>query len=446
MQDQHLDLLGSFISPTYLAQGRGSRNHLSRLITELLTQRRLPDNGWSPESIELFIREVAMWDSNNFPEKAAVGEREGRCFSSVVSRRHWGLIHGIGRSGDVNAEQPKAAGSSFLLKLTRWLVRDFMKSVCGIVNIPKDVVVLPVATGMGLMLGMIAVTQLHRDSTRRNVIWSRIDQKTCIKSMTSDPNLQVHIIEQVACGDGLVTNVDGIRHLISQLGPSTIHSIVLTTSTFAPRSPDDVPSVATMCKEQDIPLIVNNAYGLQCSKCCHLINQALRVGRVDLVVQSTDKNFGVPVGGSVLFGPLAERANRLYPGRASMSPILDLLITLLELGSKGFTALIKERKENFAYLASELATVERLRVLSIPKNQISLAIVSDREPTIDDQLGADLFLRNVSGGRVFVRSDKPKSFDENIPPLVNFGCHSTNPVADQYLNAACAIGTTKSKI
>lgn len=39
-----------------------------------------------------------------------VGEREGRVVCPLVARRHYLLAHGIGRSGDIAAEQPKAAG------------------------------------------------------------------------------------------------------------------------------------------------------------------------------------------------------------------------------------------------------------------------------------------------------------------------------------------------
>ncbi len=52
-------------------------------------------------------------DSNNFLDNVGVGEREGRVACPLVARRHWGLAHGVGRSGDVAAEQPKVgAGSS----------------------------------------------------------------------------------------------------------------------------------------------------------------------------------------------------------------------------------------------------------------------------------------------------------------------------------------------
>ena len=46
-------------------------------------------------------------DSNNFVDNVGVGEREARVACPLVARRHYGLAHGIGRSGDVAAEQPK---------------------------------------------------------------------------------------------------------------------------------------------------------------------------------------------------------------------------------------------------------------------------------------------------------------------------------------------------
>jgi len=453
MNEESFKAASEFVSSTYLAQAQASRNSVSNRIQNLITQRRIPDEGWSAEAIELFIREVSLWDSNNFPSKAAIGEREGRCISPIVSNRHWGLIHGIGRSGDVSAEQPKAAGSSFLLSLTRSLVRDVIKNICGIPNLPKELVVLPIATGMGIMMGMTAVSQIHvsggdRTMKRRNVIWSRIDQKSCIKAMTSNPYLQVHVVEQIRHADGpLVTDVTRISELISQLGTDTIHSVVVTTSTFSPRSPDDIPAVSKICKNLEIPLIVNNAYGLQCSKCCHLISESLRTGRIDLVVQSTDKNFLVPVGGSILFGPLADRVNTIYPGRASISPILDLLITLLQVGRNGLTELLQKRRENFDYLKQQLEVKlpkSKAQLLVNNNNNISLAI--QLHGIVTEQLGSELFLRNVSGARVFIRHDTSKQMDPNIASLKNFGAHTSEPFVDKYLNAACAIGTTRDEI
>ena len=56
-----------------------------------------------------------------------VGEREGRVVSELVKSRNYHLAHGIGRSGELNAEQPKAAGSSLILKLCLYLVLDALK-------------------------------------------------------------------------------------------------------------------------------------------------------------------------------------------------------------------------------------------------------------------------------------------------------------------------------
>ena len=67
-----------------------------------------------------------------------------------------------------------------------------------------------------------------------------------------------------------------------------------------------------------------------------------------MYVQSLDKNFLVPVGGSVVAGfskEIISAVSRSYPGRGSSSPVLDLFITLLSMGREGFFQLISQRKE-----------------------------------------------------------------------------------------------------
>ena len=77
--------------------------------------------------------------------------------------------------------------------------------------------------------------------------------------------------------------------------------------------------------------MVNNAYGTQSTKCMHLIEQAARVGRMDAFVQSLDKNYMVPVGGSLLASydaELLKKVSKLYPGKYSfveLSPLLRRL-------------------------------------------------------------------------------------------------------------------------
>ena len=89
----------------------------------------------------------------NFPfaENVGVGEREARVASELVAQRHFRSVpslshphspcmfafpvicfvhrlgHGIGRSGDITAVQPKAAGSSLLAKLTNSMVLDLLR-------------------------------------------------------------------------------------------------------------------------------------------------------------------------------------------------------------------------------------------------------------------------------------------------------------------------------
>merc|ERR1719204_2476276 len=108
-----------------------------------------------------------------------------------------------------------------------------------------------------------------------------------------------------------------------------------TASCFAPRAPDKIVEVAKICLEKNVAHLCNNAYGVQCPKTLKLIQKCSQVGRLDAFVQSTDKNFMVPVGGSIVASfssKFVDRLAQLYPGRAGISPILDLFITLISMG------------------------------------------------------------------------------------------------------------------
>ena len=51
----------------------------------------------------------------------------------------------------------------------------------------------------------------------------------------------------------------------------------------------------------------------------------------------------VPVGGSIIFSGNPDFIRKIgnnYPGRASAAPIVDLLITLLQMGKKGLKELL----------------------------------------------------------------------------------------------------------
>ncbi len=68
-------------------------------------------------------------------------------------------------------------------------------------------------------------------------------------------------------------------------------------------------------------------------------------GRLDVIISSTDKNFMVPVGGSIVYSPMkkdiVDKINKFYPGRASSGPIFDLFVTFLEMGETKLKQLLK---------------------------------------------------------------------------------------------------------
>ena len=191
-----------------------------------------------------------------------------------------------------------------------------------------------------------------------------------------------------------------------------------TTSRFAPRAPDDVVGVARLCLKHNVRHVVNNAYGVQCSKTCAQIARArFAAGRVDAVVASTDKNFLVPVGGAVVAGnneDVIDTIGRAYPGRASATPCVDLLATLLGLGRNGWRSLLDEREAQLEGFRSSLEDVARKhgeRILDTPHNRISFGVtlsalaakarrVKDDDNAVRDRctkFGSMLFTRCVSG-------------------------------------------------
>ncbi|GFO47620.1 O-phosphoseryl-tRNA(sec) selenium transferase [Plakobranchus ocellatus] len=218
----------------------------------------------------------------------------------------------------------------------------------------KNGFVVPVATGMALVLCMLTL-KLKRPEAKY-VLWPRSDQKSCFKSIITAGLVPV-VIENLLAGDELRTDIAAILKKIQELGANNILCVMSTTSCFAPRAPDKLEEISALCKEYDIPHLVNNAYGLQSSKCTHLLQQAAHIGSVNAFVQWLNKNFMVPVGGSIIAGfdkDFINEIGKTYPGRASATPSVDLFITLLSLGANGYQQLLDERKEMYAYLASAL--------------------------------------------------------------------------------------------
>ena len=202
------------------------------------------------------------------------------------------------------------------------------------------------ATGMTIAITLTALKKM-RGEKAKYVIWPRIDQKTCYKAMFLAGTIPI-VVENILEGDELRTDLEMIEKIIKEKGAEQIVGVVSTSSCFAPRSPDKIVEISNICKKYDVGHLINNAYGVQSSKTCSLIADASKLGRVDAFIQSTDKNFMVPVGGAIVAtsqdSKFIDEISRSYPGRASIAPILDLFITLLSMGIKGYKSLLKERK------------------------------------------------------------------------------------------------------
>lgn len=215
------------------------------------------------------MSELSSLDSNNFLKNRGVGEREARIASSLVARRNFHFGHGLGRSGDLTEVQPKAAGSSVLYQLTNNLAKDALRTL----GVPgtQACFVAPLATGMSLTLIFLSLRQLKPKA--KYVVWSRIDQKSCFKSIIT-AGFEPIIVQPILAGDELITNTAEIKEVLEKTDPDLIACVMTTTSCFAPRACDDVEAVAVLCKSYQIAHVVNNAYGVQSSKCMHLIQQA----------------------------------------------------------------------------------------------------------------------------------------------------------------------------
>jgi len=445
---------------------------LSNLISSnksyrsLFINRRLPDVGWSDVQIQSFLYLLSTLDTNNKGDEGqrwcGVGEREGRVFSSLVSNRHFGLSHGMGRSGDITEPQPKAVGSSVMVKLALLMVLDAIRRGSGLdaKGAASYGILLPLCTGMSMSLVLSSIREKGKDI----VLWSRIDQKSCFKSI-STAGLTCIIVPTKIDGCEVVTDLDAMEELLEQYKDRVL-SVITTTSCFAPRVSDKVDDVAKLCARENVAHIINNAYGLQCEKTCKLINRACVVGRVDAIVCSTDKNFLVPVGGAIIISPkedIITTIGKVYAGRASSSPIIDLFITLLSMGLRGYQQLLTERKAllpHFTTRLSEVAMKYGEKLLDCPSNTISYGISLDNlintnkkaDQTEEDYLhsigreisyfGAMLFNRCVSGTRVVPRV-QVKSMGGN--EFKGFGS-STDEYPHAYMTAACAIGVTKKEV
>lgn len=447
MNHQAFDLAERLIPLTYVHQGLNAKKSRENLVRKLIEHQKWPKDGWDDATIEAFLADLSQMDSNNFPANCSVGEREGRIVSNIVARRHFRMVHGIGRSSDLEAVQPKAAGSSLMYKLTNALVLEVIRNM-GVERI-GGCFLSPMGTGMSLVLCML--TFKHYRPRAKYALWSRIDQKSSFKSIIT-AGLEPIVIETKIIGDELKTDMQRLESQMAALGES-IACVLTTTSCFAPRACDSIDSIATLCTQYNIPHLVNNAYGLQSPRCMRLIKEASRKGRVDAFVQSTDNNFLVPVGGAIIASfdtNLLECISKMYPGHASASSVMDVMITLLSLGMAGYKQLIIQHQEMYSYMKEELGKLAGRhdeRLLDTEGNPISMGMTlqclshqhDNKQVTM---LGSMLFLDNVSGARVVTTTESKQMLSHKFE---GWGAHNSNyPVP--YLTVAAALGMKRSDV
>ena len=274
-KDNFEEIALQLVRKTYVNQGVQNLSCRDKKLEQLMTQKKIPDIGMDDQLIEYILDKFASMDSNNFESNVGVGEREGRVYSSLVLRRSYYLSHGIGRSGDIAEEQPKAAGSSIIYKLTNSMATHALELAGFMKN--TNCLVLPLATGMALTLCMTTLRQQNPSAIY--VIFSRIDQKSCFKSISTAALIPL-VVDHLIIDGELQTDLKKIEELLEIYGNKVL-CVLSTTSCFAPRQPDSVDKIAQICKVRNVGHIINNAYGLQCKSITKLINRAFTIGRVD---------------------------------------------------------------------------------------------------------------------------------------------------------------------
>jgi len=408
-----LEKLESTIPKSMLKKGLTVLSTELKPMKILIEQKRVPEEGWKDDLIERFLDLLSTMDSDKDSKVASVGEREGRVASPLVSKLAAGFHHGVGRSGQLVAPQPKAAGCSLMYYFANRLATYAMKSF-GVPNIKKAYVV-PMATGMTIGLAL----SVARDSTcGKEVVCPRADHESPLKAIRL-VGLKAKTVEGKVFEDAVRVSTEDVEEAISE----ETCAILSTTTFFPPREPDNVKEIAKIAAREDVPHIINNAYGVQSREIMKMIRGSIDAGRVDAIIQSTDKNFLTPVGGAVVASPnedFLDRISKAYAGRASASPIVQFLASMLSLGVKGYEELRDEREENWKMMGELLKDVAEKhgeRLLNV-YNPISVAMTMTKKSA--KKIGKVLYASRVTGARALDSTDFGVCCPKYITSYINF--------------------------
>lgn len=406
MADEPIDKFEELIPESMRARGRITVDALLSPVRDVINRRRFPKEPLSDEQVELLLQLLSSMDTDKDPEAARVGEREGRTASPLIERLAAGFNHGIGRSGHMTDPQPKAPGASTMQRITNSVALDAIRKL-GLPNVRAGLVA-PLSTGMTLALVFGA---LRREKGVRILIYPRIDHTSPDRAIQFAGLTKIPI-STILDGDAVLPDMNEFE---KQLHDVEDAAVLATTTFFPPRESDPVKPIAKLCQEEQVPLVINNAYGVQSERIMGEIRSAIDAGRVDAVVQSSDKNFLAPVGGSILVSPrddMIEQAAETYAGRATAAPVVQTLAALLVLGINGYTELRQAQVQNLDFLEDEMATIADSvdeRLLSV-WNPVACAMTLDGFDS--KEIGGRLYNRRVTGPRAVPKNGKGSSIND----------------------------------
>jgi O-phospho-L-seryl-tRNASec:L-selenocysteinyl-tRNA synthase len=399
-------ILEKNIPESMLLRGRTTVDSLLGPVRDVLNRRQFPEKGLTDHQVEMMLQLLSSFDTDKDPDAARVGEREARVASPFIGRLSAGFNHGIGRSGQLAAPQPKAPGASLMHQVANSVALDAIRKL-GLSNM-KSGIVTPLSTGMSISLILGA---LRREHGVKRVLFPRVDHISPHRAIAL-AGLEEILIPTVIIGDAVQADLSVLE---KKLKEDEANAVLATTTFFPPRESDPVKEIAKHCAEYEVPLIVNNAYGVQSERTMREIRSAADAGRVDAVVQSSDKNFLAPVGGSIVVSPstdFIEQVAETYAGRASAAPVVQTFAALLVLGLDNYRGLQQQQAENLKLLHERMnEAAEKLgqRILSM-WNPVACAITMDGVDV--KEIGARLYTARVTGPRAVARGEYGSSTDD----------------------------------
>lgn len=413
------------IPENMLRRGDITLESLFAPIRKVFHQRRFLSESLSDSQIDLLLKLLSSLDTDKDPEAARVGEREARTASPLVNSLAAGFNHGIGRSGHIIAPQPKAPGASLMQQLVNQIATDALKRL-GLSSVTSGIV-LPLATGMSI--GLVA-SAFRREYGITKILSPRLDHTSPLRAFDL-VGLDYEQTPTLLDGDMVKADLNALQ---SKVESERHVGVVATATFFPPREPDPIKEIARMCQENDAPLIVNNAYGVQSSHIMKMIQSAMDAGRIDMIVQSGDKNFLAPVGSSILVSSserVIDWAAETYAGRATAAPLVQTLASLLSLGLERYEDLRAQQVECRQLLDAKLSEVAESFGQRLLKTSNPIAAAMTLNGIDARSLGGRLYNRRVTGPRAVEAGDYGS-------------CIDGYPVSYIVMNAA--IGAIKSDI